>query len=676
MIRVDWDKIKPFEKKGFALPVLAVLILFFIISVVIGFISPLLFMPLKFLTGVFIFLVVAFHVHIESRMLQLYMLLGVLDVSFLCAALIPVPKGLTIFFFAASAAAAFFSVISTITAGVLINKDTLYNSPEPNRENIYAGKNVLMFAPHEDDEINLYGGIIEQYVKNGSAVRIVFSTNGDYHGIGRMRMWEALRVAGKYGIPEENIIFLGYSDSLVNAGGLHIYNCKPDEVIASHLGRSETYGSKQTPPFGKCSFTRENILQDFKNVILKYKPDTIFCCDYDSHMDHRALSLFFEEALGSILKENPFYYPQVYKGFAYSTAWNGKPDYYSLNMLSTRLEDASDYMEETNVYRWEDRIRFPVAKECLSRVMQNSSGYKAMMEYSSQTATDHAKCILNADKVFWKRRTDSVLYDAQITATSGDASSLLDFKLVDSEDINNNPGLPLRGVWTADAEDDHKIIAIKLPAKKKIGSVVLYESPEPDNHIMNAVIRLGAVSYNTGELKGSGAATIFEFPPVATDMIAIKIKSYIGNCSLLKIEAFEAPESEKAEFIKLQNRNGDFCYDYIINKSGKEQFTVYTYPKQENFEFEVSTDNADGVRCRAENGVITVNCPEGESAVLTVISKENHEIYDSVLIRNPDERERDIISIKQRYEERIPSFPMQWDYYRGLLRRLAVYAGK
>lgn len=41
-------------------------------------------------------------------------------------------------------------------------------------------KECDVFAPHEDDEINIYGGIIEQYVKNGSQVRIVFSTNGDF----------------------------------------------------------------------------------------------------------------------------------------------------------------------------------------------------------------------------------------------------------------------------------------------------------------------------------------------------------------------------------------------------------------------------------------------------------------------------------------------------------------
>lgn len=48
-----------------------------------------------------------------------------------------------------------------------------------------------------DDEINLYGGIIEEYIKNNSTVRIVFTTNGDFHGIGKTRIKEALKVAEK-----------------------------------------------------------------------------------------------------------------------------------------------------------------------------------------------------------------------------------------------------------------------------------------------------------------------------------------------------------------------------------------------------------------------------------------------------------------------------------------------
>lgn len=671
MINVNWKKIKPYEKASFAVPVMTALIIILLITIVIAFVNPLLYMPLKVLTAVFVFLTFAFGVHIESRMIQIYMLLGVLDISMLAAVLMPFPSGLTIFFFAASLAAVAASAGVAVFGSVFFTKDTLYDFPEANRKNVFGSKNVMFFAPHEDDEINIYGGIIEQYVKNGSKVKIVFSTNGDFYRLGKLRIKEALSVAETYGIPESDIIFLGFSDSITDKNSAHIYNAPDDEILTSAAGYNKTYGTRSKKPFVNCDFTRKNYLNAFINVIEKYKPDTVFCCDYDGHADHRAISLFFEEALGEIIKRNPLYTPLVFKGFAYSTAWDGACDYYSQNALSTRLKEPANLMRETNTYRWNQRVRFPVAKESLSRVMQNSSSYRAMREYSSQTATDHANGIINSDKVFWLRRTDSVLYNSQITASSGDASRLADFKLVDSDDIKNDSGLPLKGLWQADANDEKRIVAFKLPENKKICRVVIYEDPRNENHILNAQLMVGHISYNTGEFN-NGGPTVFEFPPVDTDLIGIKIKNCTGECTLLKVEAYTQPESDKAEFIKVQNSNGDFCYDYIVNKSGKEQFTVYTFPNQKDFDFTAESSD-EGVICSAENGVINVYCPQGEHAVITVKSADSPQIYDCFTVRNPDERERYILSLKQNGEQKMWSFSMQWDYYRGLVRRLGVY---
>lgn len=672
MINVNWKKIKPYEKASFAIPVTVILLAVLAAAVFTAFVNPLIYMPLKVLTAVFVFITVAFNVHIESRMLQIYLLLGVLDASMLAAVLMPFPAGLTVFFFIASLLSVLICIGVAVFAGIFFKKDTLYDFPEPKRDSVFSGRNVMFFAPHEDDEINLYGGIIEQYVSRGSDVRIVFSTNGDFYRLGKRRIKEALAVAKKYSVPDENIIFLGFSDSITDKSGKHIYNAPADEVLTAASGYKRTYGAAGKPPFCDCEFTRRNYLNAFIDVIEKYRPDTIYCCDYDGHADHRALSLFFEEALGGILKRDPNYHPLVFKGFAYSTAWNGAPDYYCFNALSTRLKEASASMRETNTYLWDKRVRLPVAGRSLSRVMQNSSGYMAMQEYSSQTATDHANGIMNSDKVFWLRRTDSVLYDAAVSATSGDPRALADFKLVDSDDIKNDAGLPLKGVWRADKDDEKRLVAFKLPQAQKISSVVIYESPRPKNHILNAQLILGAVSYNTGELN-AGGATVFEFPEVSTDMIGVKIKNFTGDCELLKVEAFTSRFSDRAELIKVQNANGDFCYDYITGKTGKEDFTVYTFPNQADFAFTAESSD-EGVLCSVKDGVIKVHCPEGETAVITVKSKDNPELYDCFTVRNPDERERYILSFKQKNEQKLWSFPMQWDYYRGLVRRLGVYA--
>ena len=671
MIKVNWQKIKPYEDRVFAVPVTALLIVLAVVAIVIGFFSKFTLLPLKYLTAIFIFLTAAFNIKIESRMLQIYLLLGVLDIGLVCAGLVPVAPGLTILLFIISLLSLIASAALCISAHFLMNKDTAYNCPEPDRSNVYAGKNVMFFAPHEDDEINIYGGIIEQYVKNGSTVRVVFSTNGDYHGIGKIRIREARNVAKKYNIPFENFIFFGYSDSLADENGVHIYNCPADKNVYSRYKVSKTYGTKNKPPYSEKAFTRQNVVDDFKSVILEYKPDTIFCCDYDVHSDHRAISLFFEDAMSEILRETAYYNPVVYKGFAYSTAWNGKEDYYSVNARSTHLKEDADYMAETGFYAWKDRVRFPVAVENLSRVMQNSSSYIAMAEYSSQTATDHANGILNGDKVFWKRRTDSVLYNAEISASSGDASHLTEFKIAHSNDIMDKDRLPNDNAWVADSADEHKMLMFKLPSRRRISSIYIYENPDRGSHIVNAFVTLGARSFSTGELKENGGATIFEFPGVETDVIGIAVKSYTGYCSLLKIEAFEEPESSLPQLIKLCNNYDDFCYDYIVSPSGKEDFDVYTYP-QANADFKVMSSN-NAVKAECIGGKISIFCPPEEESIIRVELADNPLIYDEIRVSNPDDRVKEVWKLKQRYEHRIMSPAMQWDYYRGLLRRLLAY---
>ena len=122
MINVDWKKIKPYEKAAFAIPVMVVLLAVFAVSVIVAFVNPLLYMPIKVLTAVFIFLTVAFGVHIESRMIQIYMLLGVLDVSMLGAVLVPLPTGLTVFFFCAALLALVISVGVAVFGSVSLLK--------------------------------------------------------------------------------------------------------------------------------------------------------------------------------------------------------------------------------------------------------------------------------------------------------------------------------------------------------------------------------------------------------------------------------------------------------------------------------------------------------------------------------------------------------------------------
>ena len=205
----------------------------------------------------------------------------------------------------------------------------------------FFNKRVMIFVPHEDDEINLCGEIIETLHQNECEFYCVFTTNGDYENLGEVRICEAIESLRMWGIPEKHVIFLGYGDCW-QSEYKHIYHAPDNFILKSHIGRTETYGTAMHPEFAMqvdgChhSYTRQNYLNDIRNVIMYYLPAIIFAVDFDYHPDHRATSLLFDEAMGQILKASE-YRPQVFKGFAYNTAWEADRDFYNLNFLSTKL---------------------------------------------------------------------------------------------------------------------------------------------------------------------------------------------------------------------------------------------------------------------------------------------------------------------------------------------------
>ena len=112
-------------------------------------------------------------------------------------------------------------------------------------------------------------------------------------------------------------------------------------------------------------FNYNNFVQDITDLIKYEKSDVIFTIDFDSHPDHRALSLAFEKAMGIILNSNHNYHPLVYKSFAYPTSYFGVDDFHSKNIKSTsfKTEDNSQFKMQNPYYNLSERVRFQVSKK-------------------------------------------------------------------------------------------------------------------------------------------------------------------------------------------------------------------------------------------------------------------------------------------------------------------------
>ena len=204
----------------------------------------------------------------------------------------------------------------------------------------FKNKKVMVIVPHEDDDLLISGQVLPSMYKNGADVRVVFATNGDKRVSAYTRQSEACNALEKLGIPREKVIFLGYPD------GTQLYVGKKAYSFSS--GRDHTYAGKgfkdyHFDRFGThAKYTAENMVDDIESVVLEYRPDYILAIDFDTHTDHRGVSISFEKAMERILKKESGYTPKVLKCFGYSLAWKSKPDFYALNIKSTVMQDDSE----------------------------------------------------------------------------------------------------------------------------------------------------------------------------------------------------------------------------------------------------------------------------------------------------------------------------------------------
>lgn len=129
------------------------------------------------------------------------------------------------------------------------------------------GENILILAPHIDDEVIGCGGAAIKYKIKGKQVFICYLTDSGKRGSGtdaveiiKERKSEALNIAEKLHIPPQNLFFLSCSDgNLIN----------------------------------------EDVKNNLYEVISSIKPDVIFVpCIIDTHMDHYAATVKLLEVYG------------------------------------------------------------------------------------------------------------------------------------------------------------------------------------------------------------------------------------------------------------------------------------------------------------------------------------------------------------------------------------------
>lgn len=504
-----------------------------------------------------------------------------------------------------------------------------YKTPETEPKVFFAGQRVLAVVPHEDDDANLLTGVLEEYTAAGSEVYVVFVSTGDAAGRGEERVYEAVRSLALSGVPEENVIFLGYGDSIPD-DGIHIYNAAPNAVTPSLSGRTETHAAPNHEAYREgTSYTHENLLADLRGVIEELRAGVIFCTDYDENIDHRAVSLFFDEALGEILAAAPDYDPVVLKGFAYSTAFHAPADFFdSVNILST-VCPGSERMEN-GVYLWADRVRLPVDGGGLSRSLYACRGFAAAEEYESQKLWRMTPRIINGDKVFWQRCTGSLLYGAAVRVSSGNGAELNDFRLLHSSDLAGGAP-PQEAAWVPESGDAVREAEFSFPAAD-VTEIRLYDAPSLENNVLAAEIVFPSGNrYEVRNIDPAGTAVAVDEPDCGGFTVRL-LETEGSAAGLTEIEAYAGAHDALPRLLKLTDADGNFVYDYRL--SGAETgavFSLYALGASGDMADYTVTCTGDGCAAEVRNDRLYVSCPQGRSCTVTM-SDETGTLSDSVYV--------------------------------------------
>ena len=437
----------------------------------------------------------------------------------------------------------------------------------------HNSKKALIIAPHPDDEINLAGQLIVGFVNSGIDVYIVYTTNGDYtKKIGNSRLYEAINALAVLGVPDKNICFLGYGNEWLN--GNHIYNFRTqNDILTSLSGKTETSGIPTHPEYSMqkygChhSFTRENYKTDLKGIILDIKATYLICNDFDSHIDHKATSLIFEEVIGEILNQEHEYEPIILKKFAYSGVWKGSKDYYNTPMKETINTISGNingilYDTESPYYKWDDRIRIKPPTVTLTHFISNNILFKAAKKHKSQIAWYQMLRVINSDIVYWWRPTCNLLKYANIATSSGNKKYLNDFKLYESSDLQSGlDNLNINNyMWVPDNADKEKGIEIFFENAKRVEMIRIYGDYCPDNYLKSVVIIINddeRLFVNENPSKPYWDIYLSEDRVLK---LKIKIMEWNGIPGIVELELFD----HKLDFFK---NNGNIFEEYKLNNA-------------------------------------------------------------------------------------------------------------
>ena len=173
----------------------------------------------------------------------------------------------------------------------------------------HFGVDVLVIAPHPDDEVLLAGGVMGRAVREGRRVSVIIVTNGDYscERDGYLREAESIAALQLLGVAESDVHFLGYPD-----GALSKLTSIPHEPMEHRdatgqcVARTGTYADRgagrldeHTARTGQpADWTSDALVGDLEALLTRLAPREVYLPHgIDDHPDHAMTYVYFRRAL-------------------------------------------------------------------------------------------------------------------------------------------------------------------------------------------------------------------------------------------------------------------------------------------------------------------------------------------------------------------------------------------
>lgn len=288
---------------------------------------------------------------------------------------------------------------------------------------------LLVIAPHCDDEVLGSGGMIHDTIAAGGQVLVVLMTNGDgftvateeefhrlflthedYVNSGYTRQKETIQALQLLGLPEQQILFLGYPDRGLRAIWTDYWN--KDQPYQSRFTGSD-HSPYNNSYQQNAPYAGQAVLDNLEQIILAFQPNVIVAPHpADEHPDHAATWAFVAASFAELTSAGKIagvhlYTYLVHRGdfpipHGYKTnelLSPPKPLYQAQHgkWLTYPINTATEALKEQSIKEYVSQIKVPIMSSLLHSFIRRNELFGApYIPYAAQKSLESDLSSLDA----------------------------------------------------------------------------------------------------------------------------------------------------------------------------------------------------------------------------------------------------------------------------------------